>query len=96
MNKPPEQELDDVFHALPEWVRRTYPNMSLAERVGHGFTDAQKVWTESFLNEVRNHQATRDFLHHICQKHNLDYGQEYWNYVMGKKLGSVQKVENPS
>lgn len=89
--KSAEQQLDDVFHALPEWIRRNYPEVSVADRVRLGFEHAQQVWMDSLQSEHKNHQATRDFLHHVMQKHNLDFGQEYWNYVIGRDFNKVQK-----
>lgn len=91
-----EQELDKVYHALPEWVRRSYPEASVAERVKIGFEESQKVFRESLLREIENHKATKDFLHHIMQKQGLDYGQEYWNYLMDKNFRQPEKSEKGS
>lgn len=86
-----EQELDKVFHALPEWVRRNYPEASVAERVKLGFDEAQKTWTESLMREIQNHEKTKEFLIYIVRTRGIDYGQEYWNYLMSKDKEEQKK-----
>lgn len=91
--KTPEQELDDVFHALPDWVRSMYPDKSLAERVKLGFEFQQKTWTETFLSEVRDHEKVKAFLIFLTRSHGMDFGEEYWKFLISKDLEAKKKSE---
>ena len=89
--KTPEQELDEVFHALPDWVRAMYPDKSLAERVKLGFEHQQKIWTETFLSEVKDHEKTKSFLLFLVKTHGLDFSEEYWKFLISKDVDAAAK-----
>ena len=77
----PEQSLDKVYHAIPEWVHRLYPNKSLDEKVALGFEYQQKTWTETFMREVQEHRKISRFLIFLMKKHGFDWATEYWAFL---------------
>lgn len=79
-----EQELDKVYHAIPQWVHRLYPNIPLDEKVRKGFDYQQKQWTETYLAEVWRHEETREFVSYLLKKYNLDRFTEYSNFLLSK------------
>lgn len=90
---PAEQELDKVYHAIPEWISQLKPEMSLSERIAFGFEYQQRTWTESFLKEVADNKNIREFLVFLIKKRGLDYAEEYWNFLIQKDLDSATKSE---
>ena len=42
-----EQELDKIYHAIPEWVHWDFPNLSLHEKVQKGFQQREKIMKNS-------------------------------------------------
>lgn len=87
-----DQELDRVYHAIPEWVHRQFPNLSLSEKIKLGFEHQQKTWTETFLREVRDREKANGFIIYLIRKNGLDLGQEYWNYLISKDPQPVASV----
>lgn len=88
-----EMELDKVYHAIPEWVHRLFAGQPLSEKVAMGFDRLQSNWTETFINEVQGTQKVREFLLFLIRKHGIDYGQEYWNFLISKQLDEKKKLE---
>jgi len=88
-----EQKLDKVYHAIPEWVHRLYPDKSLAEKVALGFEYQQKTWTETFLREVQDHTKIKQFLIFVMKMHGLDWGTEYWKFLTQRDLDAQKKSE---
>lgn len=86
-----EQQLDKVYHSIPEWIHRLYPNKSLAEKIQMGFEYQQKTWTETFLREVKDHEKVKAFLLYLTKTHGMDFGQEYWNFLVFRDLESNKK-----
>lgn len=86
-----EQKLDQIYHAIPEWVHRQYPDKTLGEKIKLGFEYQQKSWTDSFLREMNDHEKVKAFLLYLTKTHGMDFGQEYWNYLTSKDLDSNKK-----
>lgn len=85
VSRSAEQELDRIYHAIPEWVHRQYPTHSLADRVRLGFESQQKMWTETFLREVKDHRTASDFSSYLTHTHGLDHTEQYWNFLMSRQ-----------
>jgi len=92
--KSSEQQLDEVFHAIPEWVRQLYPDKSLAERVKLGFEYQQKTWTETYLAETKDHEKVKAFLLFLVKTHGLDFSEEYWKFLVNKDLQNAGESKN--
>lgn len=87
-----EQKLDKVYHAIPEWVHREYPHLSLDEKINQGFQHQQKTWAELFLREVQDNQKVREFLIYVMGKHGHDYQTEYWAFLTQKEKTEKKKT----
>lgn len=79
-----EQQLDKVYHAIPEWVHRLFPGKSLAEKISLGFDSQQKSWTESFIREVQDNRKVSEFLIFVMRTHGFDYAPEYRKFLTHK------------
>lgn len=88
-----EQQLDKVYHAIPQWVNQMYHDCSLAERVKKGFEHQLKSWTDSYVREVQDHTKMREFCLFLCKKQGLDLTQEYWNFLISKDLEKASPEE---
>jgi len=79
-----EQELDKIYHAIPQWVHRLFPNAPLEEKIRRGFDYQQKYWTETFLSEVKRHEEASNFASHLTKKYNLNHFNEYFRFLLSK------------
>jgi hypothetical protein len=86
-----EQHLDKIYHSIPEWVHRLFPDKSLAEKVQLGFEYQQKQWTESFMREVQDHRKVAQFLIFVMRTHGFDYATEYWKFLTDKDKQELKK-----
>jgi hypothetical protein len=91
MSENSDQQLDKVYHAIPEWVHQLFPGKSLAEKIELGFDSQQKNWTESFLREVRDHERVASFLIFVMGTHGFDYATEYWKFLTLKDEEKAKK-----
>lgn len=90
-----DQELDRIYHAIPEWVHRQFPGMSLAEKVKLGFEYTLKTWTETYIAEVKRHTETNGFVLYLLRKEGLDLSKEYWDYLRFRD-SQPQAASDPS
>lgn len=81
-----EQSLDAIYHAIPEWVHRAYPNMSLAEKVAKGFAYCQKEIAENCLRDSAERKKSNEFLLYLMDTHKLSLINEYWNFLRSKDI----------
>ena len=79
-----EQQLDKIYHSIPEWVHRMYPTHTLAERIKCGFEDQFGKWSESCRKEIERHDKTTSFLMYLMKKYGFSYVDEYWDYLNQK------------
>jgi hypothetical protein len=86
-----EQELDKVYHSIPEWVHRLFPKLSLSEKVAKGFDYQQKYWTETFLSEVKRHEEASNFASYLIKKHNLNRFDEYFRFLLSKTSADTEE-----
>ncbi len=88
-----EQQLDRIYHAIPEWVNREFPQHTLAERIATGFKEVQKRWEKTYCEEVQAHEKMRKFLTYLTKKHGLNFMDEYWNFLISKDLEKAKTEE---
>ena len=90
-----EQELDKIYHSIPEWVHRLFPNLSLSEKIAKGFEYQKKVWCDAYVSEVEKAKKMTDFSTYIVKEHGLDYFNSYWNFLIHKDLVTAKENEKP-
>ena len=88
-----EQELDKVYHAIPEWVHRAYPTLSLAEKIARGFEQQQASYCDSLTQALQKQGEMRAFAIFIANKHCLNWMNEYWNFLISKDLEKAKTEE---
>ena len=85
-----EQQLDRIYHAIPQWVNCAYPQHTLAERIAVGFAEQQKKWEELYRQEVLARDKMNAFVVHLTKKHGLNFMDEYWNFLVSKDLETAK------
>ena len=94
--KEAEEQLDAIYHAIPEWIHREFPNIPLAEKVEKGFVRQQKVLTDIYLNQVKDYDKMKEFASWLVKKHDSDFMHEYWEFLVsqGKQKDEVGVLTN--
>ncbi len=75
-----EQELDAIYHALPEWVNRQFPNVSLSKKIKMGFEYQEKNWIDAYLKESDRLKDASDFSNYLVNKYKVDFLTEYFRF----------------
>ena len=94
-----EQQLDAIYHAIPEWIHREFSNLPLAEKVKRGFEHQQKVLTDIYLKQVEDYNRMRDFSSWMVKIYNSEFFKDYWEFLVSKgiqkdEIGVLTAVKN--
>lgn len=80
-----EQELDRIYHALPDWCNRQFREEPLSDRVKHGFEEIQQILTDTIKRDCKERDDQAAFIQYLIKTHGLNFGNEYWNYLRSKE-----------
>lgn len=90
------QELDRVYHAIPEWVHRMNPNASPSEKVKKGFAHVQELFTDTVKTNAEEREKKAAFLAFVFATHGLDYMTEYWAFLTRQSPAETRSQPIPA
>lgn len=94
MNIESEKQLDRIYHAIPEWVHRSFPNEPLDVKIIKALGEIQEMWTSSYLREVQDHAKAMEFSAWLCKTHGVDFSDNYWKFLISRPPSKNSKYEN--
>lgn len=80
-----EEELDKIYHSIPDWVKKQFPNQSLSERIKNGFEKIDKQFTEEILKNSSEKEKNSAFIKFIFKKYGLNFEKEYLDFLFNNK-----------
>ena len=88
-----EQQLDQIYHAIPEWVHRLFPDKSLAERVKLGFSHQEQYWANTLRELHASLKLRQEFIAFLMENQKLDFMENYWKFLTSKDLQDKEKSD---
>lgn len=80
-----EEQLDDIYHTIPEWVHDSNNKESLANKVKNGFKQVADMVTKICESDKKEKQSLRDFNDFLITKLKSEFGKEYWEFLNRKE-----------
>jgi hypothetical protein len=87
-----DKELDKVYHSIPSWVNRMYPDASLSDRIRLGFEHQQKIYSDTLLREMEETHKMRAFASWLVKNGGLDFMEQYFKFIVEHR----EKKNEPS
>jgi hypothetical protein len=76
-----EKKLEEVYHAIPRWVHRQFPDLPLAEKVSKAIQHVEITYKDALVREIEEKRQMTGFSGWLAQTHKLNYFHEFWNFL---------------
>ena len=88
-----EQHLDKIYHAMPAWVRQTWKDLPLWQRIQNGFERQEQLLWREILKHVDTRSQGTAFASYLCKKLGVEFGDALWEFLQSPEGQEVKKRE---
>ncbi len=90
MSLTPDEQLDEVYHALPEWAR-PLEDRSLAENISYRFKHIEELYLREITRKHKVEKERNGIINFAAKKLNTTFEELYWEFLKSKHPEPVQK-----